>query len=93
MRIQAKVVHFRVEHINNTYRLSDANIKPYEDKDYKIESWLIDTLCPGTEVLLNPMKIGISLQDFTNEALIWLAIICIRISPYSNRTNVPCVRA
>ena len=57
------------------------------------ESWLVEKLCPGKEVPWAAMKMGISLHDFIVESQIWFSIIYSRISPFTNMTYVPEVRA
>lgn len=49
-------------------------------KGYEPRSWMVEKLCPGREVSWAAAKKGISMNDFTAEARIWLNIICIWVS-------------
>lgn len=65
----------------------------YEVKVCESVRWLLEKLYPRRKVLLDAMKMGISLHDIIVESQFLLAIICSWISPCTNMTYVPIMRA
>lgn len=70
----------REKQINNIYGLTNANNNDFEAKRYEPGSW-IARLCPGKEVSWADTKRSTSMNDFTAEAWVWLAIFCSLVSP------------
>lgn len=88
-----KVVHFKAEDINRVYSLSDFDQPLFTTKDYALGIWLVSKLCLGKNVPRETTKEGIISNEFMAKANIWLSIICSRVSPCGNMTNILIMKA
>lgn len=81
-------MQFEVEQINDIYGLPNVEMVDFEEKICDSGIWMAERLYPGKEVPWAATKRGISINDFTVEARIWLNIICSQIFPCTHLTVV-----
>lgn len=81
-------VHFGEEQINNLHGLLNVDMNDFEVKYYELGSWMTEKMCLGKEVSWAVTKKGISMNDFTAKARIWLNTIFGQIFPYTHITVV-----
>lgn len=75
-------MNFGVEQINDLYRLSNVDMTDFEAKVFEPGSWMVERLYLGKKVSWVATKRKISMNDFTDEAWVWLTIICSQVFPY-----------
>uniref|UniRef100_M1BV18 Putative plant transposon protein domain-containing protein n=1 Tax=Solanum tuberosum TaxID=4113 RepID=M1BV18_SOLTU len=91
--IQGKVVDYGPEAINQIYGLLNHDTKGFTNKDCESGTWLASKICSGQNVPWAATKAEILCSYLIAEARTWMSIVCNRISPSGNISNIPVLRA
>lgn len=75
MMILGKQVYFSIEHINELYRLQNVGIEQFNVKSCEPRTWMENILSNGKDDPWATTKRDIMMNDFIDEAGLWLNII------------------